>query len=330
MRGRRSNRGQKRPFLRSPLLYLILTIAVAAVVILPTAERSGIFGDSPRQEPEGQGSSPIEGTAAKVYFLDVGQGDSELIELPADNGIYTILIDTGESEYGDGLCETLEDLGVSRIDALIMSHPHSDHMGCMWQVMENFPIGCLYMPVVAEERTPTTRAYERVLDTALERDIPFSSLERGSRIDPPGEAELEVYSPEEDADWDDLNNYSAVIRLSFGDVSFLFTGDAEEESEEIILSTGADISADVLKCGHHGSSTSTSEEFLATVDPTYAVISCGEGNSYGHPHRETLEILDRYSVETYRTDLDGTVLFETDGEKIEITKNLPSVLAGEN
>ena len=126
--------------------------------------------------------------------------------------------------------------------------------------------------------------------------------------------------------WDDVNNYSAVIRLSYGETSFLFTGDAEADSEELILDAGYDLSADVLKVGHHGSSTSTSEPFLAAVDPRWAVISCGKDNSYGHPHRETRQLLgDWPGLTVYRTDQDGTILAQSDGEQITFETGLPSV-----
>ena len=132
-------------------------------------------------------------------------------------------------------------------------------------------------------------------------------------------------SPRVDADWEGANNYSAVMRLVYGDTSFLFTGDAEEESETIILEDGYLLASDVLKCGHHGSSSSTSDAFLAAVDPLYAVISCETGNRYGHPHRETMEKLGEAEIIVYRTDKDGTVLAESDGTRVSFTKNLPSV-----
>ena len=262
----------------------------------------------------------------QVYFLDVGQGDSELIRIPAEGDYFNVLLDTGEYAYADGLTNYLRDLGVERIDALICSHPHTDHMGCMARIVQRFDIGSVYMPLLPEDQTPTTSAYEALLDRVLEKGLVITQLYADVPIDCPAGAEFQVMSPEKDAVWDDVNNYSAVIRLSYGETSFLFTGDAESDSEELILDAGYDLSADVLKVGHHGSSTSTSEPFLAAVDPRWAVISCGKDNSYGHPHRETRQLLgDWPGLTVYRTDQDGTVLAQSDGEQITFETGLPSV-----
>ena len=262
----------------------------------------------------------------QVYFLDVGQGDSELIRIPAEGDYFNVLLDTGEYACADGLTNYLRDLGVERIDALICSHPHTDHMGCMARIVQRFDIGSVYMPLLPEDQTPTTSAYEALLDRVLEKGLVITQLYADVPIDCPAGAEFQVMSPEKDAVWDDVNNYSAVIRLSYGETSFLFTGDAESDSEELILDAGYDLSADVLKVGHHGSSTSTSEPFLAAVDPRWAVISCGKDNSYGHPHRETRQLLgDWPGLTVYRTDQDGTVLAQSDGEQITFETGLPSV-----
>ena len=228
--------------------------------------------------PEGVNSVPLpEGTAdepLQVYFLDGGQGDSELIRIPGEAGYFNMLIDTGEYEYADGLTDYLKDLGIERLDALVCTHPHTDHMGCMARIVQRFEIGAVYMPLLPEDRTPTTTAYEKLLDAAEDKGLTINQLHEDAIIESPPGSQFQVMSPRVDADWEGANNYSAVIRLVYGQSSFLFTGDAEEESEEIILEDGYLLRSDVLKCGHHGSSTSTSDEFLEAVDPLYSVISC--------------------------------------------------------
>ena len=195
----------------------------------------------------------------------------------------------------------------------------------MARIVQRFDIGAIYMPLLPEDRTPTTAAYEKLLDAALDKGLTINQLHEDAIIESPPGSQFQVMSPRMDADWDGANNYSAVIRLVYGESSFLFTGDAEEESEEIILEDGYMLSSDVLKCGHHGSSSSSSDEFLEAVDPLYAVISCETGNRYGHPHRETVEKLDREKIITYRTDKDGTILAESMGDRITFTTGLDSV-----
>ncbi len=281
--------------------------------------------------PEGIESVPLPETPAsqeeglRVYFLDVGQGDSQLIRIPGESGYFNVLIDTGEYAYADGLTEYLRGLGVEEIDALVCSHPHTDHMGCMARIVQRFKVGSLYMPLLPEGQTPTTRAYEALLDAAEDKGLTIIRLQEDALLESPPGAQFQVMSPRADADWEGANNYSAVIRLVYGETSFLFTGDAEEESEMVILEDGYSVGADVLKCGHHGSHSSTSQAFLDAVNPRYAVVSCGKDNSYGHPHREVLRQLGDLGVSVYRTDEDGTVLARSNGETVTFETGLPSV-----
>ncbi len=277
--------------------------------------------------PEGVGDQhlPESSQPLQVYYLDVGQGDSALVRIPGESGYFHMLIDTGEYQYADGLTSYLQDLDVERIDALICSHPHTDHMGCMARIIQRFDIGGLYMPRLPEDKTPTTTAYEKLLDAADGKSLTINALHEDAAIESPAGSRIQVMSPRVDADWEGANNYSAVLRLVYGETSFLFTGDAEEESEEVILDDGYLLSSDVLKCGHHGSSSSTSPLFLDEVAPQYAIISCGEDNRYGHPHRETMAALADRNVTVYRTDKDGTILAESNGKDITFTTGLASV-----
>lgn len=260
--------------------------------------------------------------STSVYFIDVGQGDCELIRTPDGQNI---LIDAGTNATGDKLVQYLEQLGVEQIDTLIATHPHEDHIGGMDEVVNAFPIGDVYLPKVADSQTPTTRTYERLLEAIADKGLSITPGRGGMTILDDDGIKLEFLAPNADS-YADLNSYSIVAKLTCGQKSFLFTGDAESDSEEEMLHAGYDLRSDVLKCGHHGSSTSTSAAFLQAVQPTYAVISCGVDNDYGHPHRETLDKLNDAGVQIYRTDEQDTILAVCDGTDVTFQTGLGSLV----
>ena len=239
----------------------------------------------------------------RVSFIDVGQGDSEFIELP--NG-ETLLIDAGTNETGADVVNYIESLGYSSIDYVVGTHPHEDHIGGLDDVIRTFDIGSVYMPKV----TADTKTFEDVLDAVDEKGLTINTAKAGVTLVDGDGLSIKMLAPVLD-EYDNTNDYSAVIKVVYGDTSFLFTGDAEEYAESLI--TG-DVNADVLKVGHHGSSTSTGEAFLERASPSYAVISCGLGNSYGHPHTETIEKLG--GIPVFRTDEMGTIVATSDGSEI--------------
>ena len=239
----------------------------------------------------------------RVSFIDVGQGDSEFIELP--NG-ETLLIDAGTNETGADVVNYIESLGYSSIDYVVGTHPHEDHIGGLDDVIRTFDVESVYMPKV----TADTKTFEDVLDAVDEKGLTINTAKAGVSLVDGEDLSVKMLAPVLD-EYDNTNDYSAVIKVAYGDTSFLFTGDAEEYAEDLI--TG-DVSADVLKVGHHGSSTSTGEAFLQRVSPSYAVISCGLGNSYGHPHTETIEKLG--GIPVFRTDEMGTIVATSDGSEI--------------
>ena len=270
--------------------------------------------------------SQLVSSGAKVecWFLNVGQGDSELIRIPNDGEYFNVLIDSGDTQYRDGIVKYLKDMGISKLNVLINSHPHADHIGGMAKIVEEFEIGTMYMPNLPDDQVPTTAAYERLLDALIEKDVRVEALNTDTNIELPN-ARLEIFSPKPNEAYSNLNNYSGIMKFIYGKNTILFTGDAEKKVEREVLDTNADLRADILNCGHHGSNTSTTQEFLDAVNPKYTVISCGLNNDYGHPHEEVMERLVKQGCEIYRTDVDNTVLAELDGENITITKGYPFV-----
>lgn len=247
-----------------------------------------------------------------VYFLDVGQGDSELIV----SGDTAVLIDAGEAEYGKTVVKNIKALGIEKLDYIIATHPHADHIGGLAKVIESFDVGKIIAPRVSDELTPTTSVYEDFLDAVRAKGMKLTAAKAGNTYALDG-AELEILAPLSD-DYDDLNDFSVVCRVTKGDVSFLFTGDASKASEADMTASGIDLYADVLKVGHHGSKTASTNGFLAEVTPSVCVISCGSGNDYGHPTQAALSRLESYTKNIYRTDLNGTVSIFTEGEKLYI------------
>lgn len=246
----------------------------------------------------------------RVSFIDVGQGDSEFIELP--NG-ETMLIDAGTNETGKNVVDYIKSLGYTSIDYVVGTHPHEDHIGGLDDVIKTFDIGSIYMPKV----TADTKTFEDVLDAAESKNLMINTAKSGVSIMDTEDLSVKFLAPTLDI-YENTNDYSAVVKVVYGDTSYLFTGDAEEFSESLITD---DVNADVLKVGHHGSSTSTSTEFLKKVSPASAVISCGKDNSYGHPHSETLQKLADMGTAVYRTDELGTIVSVSDGKTITFDTN---------
>lgn len=307
---------------RSQPLWLLAAAVVAAAAlwgartlgILPDAsgEKTGAPVSAAQGDTGGGGSA--SGTL-EVYFFDVGQGDSELIRLP---GGENILIDAGTSSTEDELVGELRSLGAETLDLVVATHPHADHIGGMAAVIDAFDVRQVVMPRISESDTPTTKTYENLLQSIADKGLTIMPAEPGDELLSSGGAVLTVLAPNGE-DYGDLNNYSVVLRLTYGEDSFLFTGDAEEASEEEMLSLDWPLTATVLKCGHHGSETSTSPAFLDAVSPQYAVISCGVDNDYGHPDAVTLEKLEAAGAEVFRTDRQGSILASTEGSGVTMT-----------
>ena len=210
------------------------------------------------------------------------------------------------------MIQSIQSSGTTTLDYVIATHPHADHIGGMAAVLSAFAVNHFYMP----DKTHTSKTFEHLIDTVEEKGLTIELAQAGKTIFDFGGVAAQFLAP--NGEHDDLNNHSAVVMLTYNDCRFLFMGDAEAESETEMLNAGYPLAADVLKVGHHGSNTASSEAFLKAVTPQYAVISCGAGNSYGHPSAETLALLDKFDVNIFRTDVDGTIVATCDGEHITL------------
>lgn len=243
----------------------------------------------------------------KVHYLDVGQGDSIFLEFPNEK---TMLIDASVSDASDKIINYIESLNYSKIDYLIATHPHSDHIGGMKEVVNNFDLGLIYMPKVVT----TTTTYENLLQAIANKGHKIKTAKAGLNIIDEGNLKVEILAPNSES-YEELNDYSVVLKVTYKDRSFIFMGDAEKLSEDEITHN---VKADVIKIGHHGSSSSTSSRFLKRVNPSFAVISVGKDNPYNHPSETVLKRLENSNVKLYRTDINGNIIFTTDGDKIKI------------
>ena len=254
-------------------------------------------------------SGPVQGELT-VHYIDVGQGDAILIKLPSSN----ILIDGGNR--GTTTLNYLRNQGVKTLDLVIGSHPHADHIGGLINVFESITVKEVIDPGVPY----TTKTFEDYLLTIDRKNIKFTEGRAGMTRSLTDGATLKVLHPSSPSS-NQVNDASVVTRLTFGEISFIFTGDAEQSSERQIINRGYDLKGTILKAGHHGSNTSTTQAFLNAVSPEVAIIMCGANNSYGHPHQETLKRLADAKVDVYRTDINGTIIVTTDGKTYSVNKS---------
>ena len=241
-----------------------------------------------------------------VHFIDVGQGDSILIQCAN----HAMLIDAGDNSKGTTVQLYLQKQGVQKLDYLIGTHPDADHIGGLDVVITKFDCETVMMPEVTKENATYRDVVSAMEYRNYKNTVPAVGAEYGL-----GDARFTIVAPNRDYE-ESYNNYSIGILLVYGENRFLFTGDAEAEAEEDMLSNGISLQADVLKIAHHGSITSSGGAFLDAVSPTYAVISCGEGNDYGHPHSETLNSLRQRGIKVFRTDEQGSIVVTSNGKEL--------------
>lgn len=272
----------------------------------PGEEQSAVSGENDPEEPPA--SELLPGEEIAVHFIDVGQGDAVLIEAQDGN----ILIDAGTRAAGDIVVEYLVRRGIRELDVVIGTHPHADHIGGLIDVFKEFKVHRI-IDAGEPHTTVTFDDYLTEIEKQVEAGHAIYEIPEGQVLTM-GALILTVLGPE--GDLGSLNDNSVVCRVDFGDISFLFTGDAEAAAEESLLRRGVSLKADLFKVGHHGSRTSTTQAFLDAVSPAYAVIMAGEGNRYGHPHEEVLARLISAGVNIFRTDVHGTVVFVSDGKAL--------------
>ncbi len=291
---------------------------IAALVLTLTMglALAGCGGGSAASSKAAPKTQSAKGSELTIRMLDIGQGDSFLLE---KDGKF-VLIDAGDIEHRDAIVQLLQKYKVKTLSKVVITHPHADHLGGMNAIFKNFKIESIYDDGVVSG----TASYKNYLKQIQANKIAYKTLKAGDTVKFFDDVSYKVVGPVKDMKdqkgKEDLNNNSIVGRLTYGDFSMLFTGDAEKEEEATILSQKATLASNVLKVGHHGSRTSTSPDFLKAVAPKDAFISCGQGNDYGHPHKVTVDKLEKAKVNIYRTDRDGTVTLTTSGSGYKISK----------
>lgn len=304
-------RGKNKKFLFFPLAIILLLSATICFLeecnILNWNQIYNLLGIS-------DVTSSSDGYPLSVHFIDVGKADSIFIKYGENN----ILIDAGERTTYNVVKEYLKRNNIKSLDLAVATHPHSDHIGGFPEIIKDYPIKRFMMPKIRDELVPTARCYERLLLALRDKNIIAEEPTYGSEFEL-GELKFKILAPLTNNTYENLNDFSIVMKMTYKNQSFLFTGDAQTESEKDMVKSGFDLSADVLKVGHHGSKTSTSTAFLNKVAPKYAVI-CVADDKYNLPKKVILDRLKNKNVEIFRTDLDGTIVFSCNGSQYSIFK----------
>ncbi len=300
---------EKKSLIALFIIFCLVFLAVAGCITLtPSVPGSTTTPGLPTVNPTASTGAEADG-ALVVHFIDVGQGDSMLVQHAGKN----MLIDAGTWEAGKTVSDYLKAHGVSTIDVLVSTHPHSDHIGGMSAVLKDFPVKVIYDSGIPH----TTQTYEEYLTLIDQKNIKYKVPEKGDVIDFAPGVTVQVLSI--GGNYEDLNEQSIVLKVTYGSDSFLFMGDTGFDAESGLLKSGYDLRSDVLKVGHHGSKGSSGTSFIKAVDPKYAVIEVGADNPYGHP---TKAAMDRLGVEgsiVYRTDYDGDVVMTSDGKGVTVS-----------
>ncbi len=305
---------------------IVLALAVFGILFLFSKGSGGSSGgessggeqslsansaDKSEADQNGNSSTPEGSAQVKVHFIDVGQGDCTLVMSHGE----AMLIDSGERDDSDRVIKYLKEQGITKLSCIIVTHPHTDHMGEMPDILKAFKTDKFIMPKVPDNMVPTIMRYEKMLKQVKNQGLEVTwSSDSEFRL---GDAVINTYTPK--GQFEELNDYSTVVKISCGSRKFLITGDAEKEEESDLLAQRFDFRADVLKVPHHGSYKGTTSELLKAVGAQYAVICCGKNNDYGHPHDSTLKRIKKFISSVYITKDNGDIVFTTDGKSLTVT-----------
>lgn len=306
-----NNKSDRKKLAQKLICVVVLIVAsLLGINVIPTTD----------PEPEAITQESVEGEL-EVHMIDVGQADSILF---VQNN-YTALIDCGTRTTGKDVVQYLKELGITKLDFVFGTHPHDDHMGGMYDVITNFEIGKIVIPKVKKNQV-TSNWYLKLMNQIETGGYEVEYAELGNAYEL-GKAIMKVIGPITLPE-SNLNNYSTVLKVSFGEMDVILTGDAEKNVEKEIIATGENLDAEILKLGHHGSDTSTSDEFLNKILPQYALISAKVGNKYQHPIKSTMDNLKERNIIVYRTDENGTVVATITEKDVEFNCKPGDYLSG--
>lgn len=289
-------------------IYLIFILIIAVISAFGYGNADKVSDEKPFTSTESQETQAY----FQVHYIDVGQGDSTLII----SGDKSLLIDAGENGHETDVINYLRSHNIEKLDYIIVTHQHSDHIGGIPEVLEEFDTDNIIMPRLTEAQTPTNSTYTEFLKALKAADAKIISSKVGATYTL-GDASFEILGPVTN-DAENINSMSVVTKFTYGENTFLFTGDGESDEENEIIETGADLDCDIYKVGHHGSKTSSSKAFLDAVTPEICVISCGADNDYGHPHDVVTKRIAKYTDEVYRTDICGDIVITSDGANLDV------------
>ena len=285
----------------------ILILLLAFLIFNNQAKIKNLFNQNNNQNQNQNNYINTNNDLLKIHYLDVGQGDSIFIELPNNE---TMLIDAAESNQSENIINYIKNLNYQKIDYVIGTHPHTDHIGGLKDIINTFEIGKIYMPKVVS----TTKTYENLLQTIKDKNLKINTAKAGTTIIDTDTLKINILAPNNDT-YTELNNYSVVTKITYGTTKFLFMGDAEKLSENEIKE---EVTADVIKIGHHGSNTSSGLNFIKKVNAKYGIISVGLNNKYNLPKEETITNWENSGTKIYLTSTNGTITATSDGTNIKI------------
>lgn len=297
--------------------YILTITCIVVYLALFAPDILDAFSEFLYGESYAPASTQAEGSLS-LHVIDVGQGDSTLIIGPQK----TVLIDAGENDQGESVSRYIKALGITTLDLVVATHSHSDHMGGLDVVIDSFTVKNIAMPNIPKQLTPTTKTFTDFLTAAKNSGANTLLITQPFEMELGGEGRIIVFPPAVTPA--NINDTSLYTRISFGDADFLGSGDAEKASELSVLDSPYLEGIEVLSAGHHGSNTSSCQEFLDRVKPLNTYISLGAGNSYGHPHTEPLRRLTKLGSSINRTDLEGSIVYTTDGRSIEVKSSRSS------